>query len=295
MHSATVTILRTLRTHWKEAKHPVYRAQERQNVLPGPVSRGEPSRLSRAIFVIAALVAGGLCSAVGFFGLLLLIGSILFLWPILVVVPTSSIIAAERDAQTWDILLTTPFDWQDLLLAKVAARLRDRPPFIFIFLWILGNVCLIALNTPPVAVQPARSVIQQQIGLGETFTCLMLPFLIGYLILTGMQEYIMAGLIGLLISLFSATQQTARATAVLVAAAMAVVNALLVTLLVQGADNIVSLLPIISRWLVAGLVLGLILLIREFAIRWLFAFLVRHVGDATSPILPRLRGTNMGA
>ena len=279
MIMGTVGILRSLRTYWKNANHPLYRRQEPPQFVPPANQSNEPVRLSRIILVSMLLIAGTLCSIAGFFGLLLLIGIVLFLWPILVTLPTSSIIAGEREARTWDILLMTPFDWQDLLLAKTASRLRDRQPFMFVFLWILGNITLIALTTSPNSISGGGSVTQT-LGIGETLTCLMLPFLIGFMYLTGMQEYVIAALVGLLISLFAPGKELARAAAALFALGLAVANALLVALIVQNAGNILSPLPLTLRWVIAGVTLGLILLLRETAIILMFRYLSRHLGDS---------------
>src|SRR5262249_36265690 len=126
----TLGILRALRFHWQDQLHPLYCAQQRQNAIAIPARAnevrgpmGRPMQLYRVIFLIVVLTTGALCAVVGFFGLLFLIWVALFMWPVLVAMPTSSIIAAEREARTWDILLTTPFDWRDIVLAKVAARL----------------------------------------------------------------------------------------------------------------------------------------------------------------------------
>src|SRR5262249_44909093 len=112
MIMGTAGIIRALRTYWKLANHPLYIRRQHQIPAPTPTPTGKPSIFSRILTIIMLLVGGFFCATVGFLGLLTIFGLMLYLWPILVMRPTSGIIAGERESQTWDILLTTPFDWQ---------------------------------------------------------------------------------------------------------------------------------------------------------------------------------------
>src|SRR5437879_5882847 len=140
----TWTIIQILWRHWRTPTHPVYRVDAARSALPPNIRQVGTRIVARTwrpiglagLAVIALLVGDFLCRAgrrgnsissaifsiitVGigggiFVGLLLLT----YLWPLAVAVFASNTIAEERERQTWDVLLTTPFEWSDLLMAKL--------------------------------------------------------------------------------------------------------------------------------------------------------------------------------
>lgn len=241
-------------------------------------SRILPLSLSNALLTLCSVIGGGL----------VLVAVLLFayLWPLAVAVNTSGIIVQERERQTWDVLLTTPFDRADLLLAKLASSLRLFNPYGEMLLWVQSFLAII-LSVVIISdfVQESRSDWPVQIVL----LCLALfEFSAGRV-----QDYVLSGLLGLLASLLATTREAAWATATLLALTLvllraAVTIAVMATMtpqsflkaLVLFATGPASAVTLAWTAPVAALALVLLLLAREGLIRALFAWLVRRLGEA---------------
>src|SRR4051812_29926782 len=153
----TFAILRMLMRHWTLNSHPIYKADDhRRALVPATrIMRSIVSRLWKPVAAICAVVVvlaaadflcGGVqhpftnallsvCSVGGGTFILLAILALTYLWPVSVGVASSGVIADERERQTWDVLLTTSLDWQEIVLFKLAAALRRFNPYSEVFLW----------------------------------------------------------------------------------------------------------------------------------------------------------------
>ncbi len=161
----TYRLLQALRNHWDHPVNPIYRAELRH--MPAWDS-ADIDRRSGQLVRVGGLLIGGLvlitgaraltnvpglvmlsdmllqatCLSAG--GVLLVLLVLLtFLWPIMVALATSDTIVRERERRTWSALLVTPFDWGDLLTAKLASALQWlNRPFTFVW-WIQGLLLLL--------------------------------------------------------------------------------------------------------------------------------------------------------
>ncbi|MEP7286421.1 MAG: hypothetical protein ABI947_11695 [Chloroflexota bacterium] len=305
----TFSIIRLLIRAWTLTSHPIYQAEKRRlSLLPvGSILRRVVGKSWRPILAVGAVLmvlaagdflCGGtrhtfsaaifsFCTVGGGSLILLVILLITYLWPLSVAISASSVIAQERERQTWDVLLTTPLDWRDLILVKLAATLSRLNPYGEIFLW--GQAFLIAIIFVLV-------IGQFSLNAGSSpFTVLELPLV--FLTMTEfaiarLQDYVMAGLIGLLASLLSSTRQTASAIALMVTSGMILVRALITALVVTSlpftsfpallillATGPSSVVALAWRGLPAILILIAMILIREGIIRAMFSWLIAHLGD----------------
>jgi hypothetical protein len=315
----TYGILRTLRHHWTSPTHPVYRLEDRR-IVTAPTMQAVRRSLSRtwrplaaagavvALIVLADFLCSGtrrgspslstaiisMCSVVvvGIFLLGLLV--LTYLWPLAVAQAASRVIAGEHERQTWDVLLTTPFDRAELLLVKLASALRSFNPYAEMLLWMQTFLIAIifVLLAGHFAQQPGATALE------GTLTLLLLILTMAEFAVARLQDYALSSLLGLFTSLLAPTRQTASATALLLASAWVLIRALftalflfglppvtpaeLSILMATGPSSVVTMaLPIP----VAGLVLLIMPLLREAAIRVLFRWLVNHLGQAPSPII----------
>lgn len=311
----TWTIIERLWRHWRQPTHPVYRADSARSAVPpgirhllGRIVRKTWRPLGMASIALVMLMAAdflcragrrstGSISAIIFsiltvgigggfvLGLLLLI----YMWPIAVAVSSSTAIAEERERQTWDVLLTAPFDWSDLLLAKLGASLRHFHRYTEAILWVHGFLVAVVLVL-------ALSESSRQIpgGLSPIRLLVLIVVLVDF-IFARAQSYVLAALSGLTASLLAPTRQSAGAIALLISAVMVLFEALFAALVIATdprpalATSIPGLLlsfitrpltNIVIYWdpaiAVAVIIAGMLL--REAIIVVLWRWLVQNLG-----------------
>jgi hypothetical protein len=211
----------------------------------------------------------------------------LYLLPAVVAVLTSATIVAERELQTWDILLSTALDWHDLLLAWLARLLRLVNPFREllpgVYVLLGGLACLFAIVT----------FANEYSGvLGEVLEWVVVFLVPLQYLVERVQDFVLASVIGLLASLLSPSRQVAAAVALCAMLGWLILRGLFtaaligllptqtpssaaILLLTGPASALAMSLPVLP-----ALVLLLLLpLINEIVIRWLFAWLVKHLGE----------------
>jgi hypothetical protein len=313
----TYGILRALQRHWALQNHPVYRLEDRRIVMASIMQAvrhfllraWKPLTAVGTVFM-AIVVADFLCSGtrrgspsfsttvislcgvvgVGIFLLGLLV--LTYLWPVAVAQAASGAIAAEHERRTWDVLLTTPFDRADLLLVKLASALRSFNPYAEMLLWI--QTFLVAIIFVLLAGHFAQH--PRTTALEGTLTVLLLILTVAEFAVARLQDYALSSLLGLTTSLLAPTRQTASAAALLLASGWVLIRALFTGLLLFGLPSVtpaeLSILmttgpsSVVTMALpipVAGLVLLVMPLLREVAIRALFRWLVNHLGQVPSP------------
>ncbi|MBX3064439.1 MAG: hypothetical protein U0528_08220 [Anaerolineae bacterium] len=302
----TLGILRKLFYHWElPTTHPVYRYYDRG--LDATIAsfqalrRRLPDRrwwwiggVVIAVWVLFNVFSraqwGTFISATcGFVLALPLLAAVLSLYflPAIVALLSSSLIVAERERQTWDLLLTTPLSWDDLLLARLARLLRGiastREFIPGIYLILAGLACLFAIVT----------LADRQSGpIGEWLEWLVIALVPLQFVVERVQDFVLASLIGLTASLLAPNRQVAAAAAMLSMLAWLILRGVIIAviirllppqtfggvliLLLTGPASALSMaLPVGS----AILCLLLLPIAYEVAIRLLFRWLVRHLGE----------------
>lgn len=315
----TYGIVRTLLRHWSTRQHPIYRADaNRVTLLPVTQIAEHFVRkiwrpLAGAGLVIGGLVAadflcGGatakptslvaglfsLCTVVSGSLLMVILLILMYLWPLAVAVSASGAIVVERERQTWDVLLTTPYDRDDLVLAKMASALRRFNPYGEMLLWT--QMFLLALIFVLVVGQFSRN------GSNTTAELLLqLPLLVLTMIefaVARVQDYVLSGLLGTLSSLLTPTRQSSGVLALLLASVLVLVRTVLTVgvlltmppvsftasllLIATGPSSVVALALPIPAALAALLVM---MLAREAVIRVLFGWITRHLSDVPAQAL----------
>jgi ABC-type transport system involved in multi-copper enzyme maturation permease subunit len=307
----TYAIIQALWKHWRFAANPIYRFESRRADF-APAAR-IASRFVRRVWrpaaavitvVLATIVADFFCAgarilplslSTAFFTLCSLIGGGLilvavmlfaYLWPVAVAVNASGVIVQERERQTWDLLLTTPFDRGELLLAKLASSLRLFNPYGEMLLWVQSFLAVI------LSVLIVSEFTEEQTG-GWVVQVLLLCLALVEFGFGRMQDYALSGLIGLAASLLTTTREAAWASATLLALMLILLRAVLTIAVLASAapEPFPKLLvlfatgpasAIVTAWpaAIAGLTLILLPLAREGLIRALYVWLVRNLGEA---------------
>jgi hypothetical protein len=311
----TYHFLLALWQHWTKPTHPVYRADSKHIKLTPSVlilwkfvrriwrpvaaiglvvvmtaiaeflcggARRVPLSLSTALFSLISVVGVGLA--------LIAILLLAYLWPLAVAFGASGVIAVERERQTWDVLLTTPFDWADLILAKLAAALRRLNPYGEMLLWV--QAFLVAILFVVVLGDFLRDVVS-----GVTSPVFQIALLVAAMIefvVARAQDYVLSSLVGLIASLLTPNRQTAGAIALMMALALVLVRALLTLMLLAAlpptpppllvvliATGPASVIAMAGNVLLGIPALILMIAAREALIRAMFGWLVQHLGDAT--------------
>ena len=229
----TYSLLVALNTHWKRPVHPVYIIETRY----GPPWRGFESAWARysrgfgnALLIVVALallttVAHILTDQSIFFlisnallqALVLLFGGLVtlllimltWLWPIIVADAASGVIVRDREQRTLTALLTTPIPWADLLMIKLASTLRwyNRP--MQMLFWVQTLLMTIGLII-------AAGQMERLAGVGSPLLAILITALAGAQFAIGrIQDYAMACLLGVAVSIHSETRQTSSAFAIL--------------------------------------------------------------------------------
>jgi hypothetical protein len=310
----TYQLLTLLWRHWSHPVNPVYRNDGRY----GPPWRALPvgrwlARLLRigviaaVIVIVAALVRvvaeqqilwavstlliQTACLSSGF---VLLVGlcALTFLWPIAVAVTASGTIVRERERRTWAALLTIPYDWNDLLVAKLASALRwlNRPTELLI--WVQGLLTVIVF----ILVISQTERLSEAIPAGLVVVLMVLAslqFAVGRV-----QDYTTAGILGLAASIISETRQAALVFSLLAGTGMVIVRILFTALLLVAAQinpppppqGVLILLAtgpttVLIMALVRSPLLAMVLLVgfpllRELIIRTGYGWVLRHLGLA---------------
>ena len=240
---STYTLLTTLWRHWKRPVHPVYQVETRY----GPpwqffhLERYSAWALRLTLWIagltLAAVIARILADQAVFLALsnglfqieCLSIGIVLalallvltILWPIAIAVGASGAIVRDREHRTWSALLTTPIDWNELVMVKLASALRwfDRP-FQILF-WVQSVLVMVTL----ILVAEQLDRLSQNTS---PFLAVLVTALAGAQFAIGrVQDYATACLIGLIASLESETRQVASVIALMGGMGMVVVRLLL--------------------------------------------------------------------
>jgi hypothetical protein len=307
----TFGIIRALFNHWKNQTNPIYRAESRRkSMMPaaqfawrvvhrvwrpfaaifGVVlamtaadffcsgSRILPLSLTNAFLTLFSVVGGGL--------VLVAVMVFAYLWPVAVAVNASGIVVQERQRQTWDLLLITPFDRADLLLAKLASSLRLFNPYGEILLWVQSFLAIIlsVVIVSDFTLQSRSDWLVQ-----VTLLCLALfEFGVGRV-----QDYALSSLLGAIASVLLATREAAWTIAMLLALMPVLLRAALTVfvialmpaqsfakLAVLFATGPASTVVLAAPPTVAVLALIVLLLVREGLIRLLFDWLVRRLGES---------------
>ncbi len=238
----TYALLTTLWRHWKRPVHPVYQVETRYGPpwQPFHLERHSGWLLRLVLWVVgltaAATVARILTDQSLFWalsngllqleclsgGALLLLALLVLtlLWPIAIAVGASSAIVRDREHRTWSALLTTPIDWNDLVMVKLASALRwfDRP-FQILF-WVQSVLAMITL----IVVAEQLDRLSQS---GSPLLAVVVTAIAGGQFAIGrVQDYATACLIGLVASLESETRQTASVIALMGGMGMVIVRLL---------------------------------------------------------------------
>jgi len=244
MMMGTYALLTTLWRHWKRPVHPVYQVETRYGPpwQPFHLERYSGWILRLLLWIVgltlAAIVAriltdqalflalsngllqleclsGRIVLALGLFVLTLL-------WPIAIAVGASGAIVRDREHRTWSALLTTPIDWNELVMVKLASALRwfDRP-FQVLF-WVQSVLAMITLI---VAAEQLDRLSQN----ASPFVAFLVTLIaVAQFAIGRVQDYATACFIGLIASLESETRQTASVVALMGGMGM-VVTRLLIT------------------------------------------------------------------
>jgi hypothetical protein len=311
----TYHFLLTLWQHWTKPTHPVYRADSKHiKLTPSVLILWKFVRrvwrpiaavgLVVLMTAIAEFLCGGgrraplsfsttlfsLISVVGVSLALIAVLLLAYLWPLAVAIGASGVIASERERQTWDVLLTTPFDWADLILAKLAASLRRLNPYGEMLLWV--QAFLAAILFVVVLGDFLRDIVS---GLtGPVFQIALLVAAMLEFVVARAQDYVLSSLVGLIASLLTPNRQTAGAIALMMALALVLVRALLTLILLTAlpptpppllavliATGPASVIAMAGNVLLGIPALILMIVAREALIRTMFGWLVHHMGDAT--------------
>ena len=239
----TYKLLSALWRHWQHPVNPIYRFDMRyappwrtldvdrrvaQVIQAGVVLIGLILLLLLAKTLtnqaVITLLSDVLIQAVCLSGVgVLLIGLLVltFLWPIAVALSASASIVRDREHRTLSVLLITPLNWNDLLTAKLAAALQwlNRPFEVLfwlqgillftVFVLVMGQMDRLAATTSPVLV-------------------MLIALLAGVqFMIARVQDYVMAGLIGLAASVFSTTRQNASIIALMGSLALVILRVLI--------------------------------------------------------------------
>jgi len=306
----TIGLGARLRLHWQTESHPLYRFQvipldQLLNVAP-LVRWAKRNRVWFVVGILAVLTwlvlqvvfqaqwgpfLAMLCGAGVALPILVAFGAIYCL-PVAVAVVSSGMVIAERERQTWDILLSIPMEWGDLALARLARLLRHINPFEPIALII--NLCIAGLIFVFAVVRYATPNSQGVETLLAWIVVFAGPF---HFLVERLQDFLLACIIGVIASLIAPSRQVAWVLALLgmvgwlLARGLAI--ATLITLLPPSRANnpIITLLSGFSGAFIMTLpvwakfiLLIVTTLAYDLVIRRLFRWVRYHLG-ATSQVI----------
>ncbi|MBX3082606.1 MAG: hypothetical protein KF716_13295 [Anaerolineae bacterium] len=304
----TYGIIRKMLKNWESpSAHPAYKYFRNRIDLPFPIMSTvirEIAKRRRWLWVLAGVIVVWMlaqvmlraqwqqfisttCMAVLIVPVVVAILVIYFL-PAAVAVLTSAIIVAERERQTWDILLTATSNWDELVLARLARLLRYINPFREIvpgvYFMLGGLACIFAIVT----FADKRSGV-----LGEILEWVVIFLVPLQYLIERIQDFVLASLIGLVASLIAPSRQVAAMLALCAMLALLVVRAIFIISLIgllpppQALSRILVLMitgpasAIAMTMPVVETILGLLLLplINEVIIRLMFSWLIGHLGE----------------
>ncbi len=201
-----------------------------------------------------------------------------YLWPVFLSGSVSSVIVTERARQTWDTLLTLPFDHADLLTVKAAAALRNLEGLIPLWLW-----SQVILAVAFLAGQDLRG------WGGIVLLAAMLEFAVARF-----QDYVLACVIGLNVSLRVSSREAAGPIAVMAALSLVIVRLVFTLPFLAHLPATLTISPALLLLIVATgpssaitlalpngvgiVILALMIVLREAAIQLGFRYLVDNLG-----------------
>lgn len=308
----TYAIFRQLRQHWVSVSHPIYRAElgrtaaywlNRRPASPTaePSSRIKNLVLLAVVFIAVATIIPGLANSIPAFalsGLGIFLFGATWIGYIQMARRTSRLIVEEREKQTWDALLTTPYARTEILLAKIAAAMRTY--YIDLLLW-LQTIFLIgffAVDVYQEVAHPPLFLNQNAGGLWEiilAYAPLLVIVLISYTV-GRVQDFILISLIGTAVSVLAPNRHIAAVGGVFAGITYLLLNAFLIVLAIPlveigglsyrgeflaGLTATGPIGAILVGLSLPGAILstGAIILLREILIRLLFGWLSRHLSE----------------
>lgn len=302
----TLGILKALRGYVLRSSHPIYRAE---SVYAPPVSLNQTlkryAHLKNVLFI--ALIALALLSCLEtlpgnwnwFFWLFCFSGlglpflgivSILYLLPLAVAVSASRTIAREREAQTWDTLLTTPMEWSDIILAKLAASMNRYEALLQAVPWVnllMGSLTFLMVSSHIAHTDNPGNLSLETLQWGVAFMATIA------FVIERHQDYVLANLIGASTALAANNPQTASINALGGMIGFMLLRGLLIAglvffaiqprsmpelviLIMSGPSSTIAVgLPL----LLAALSLVILPIAHEIVIRRMFRHLVAHLGE----------------
>ncbi len=312
----TYQLLRGLRKHWINPISPVYRADQRFGPPWPPEEaarwRGRLVRFGLAVILAVVLITAGraLTGASSLSALYMLalpaacltgvsllfvaLTALTFLWPVAVALLVSGTIVREREQRTWAPLLTTPLDWGEVLMAKLASALHwlNRP--FELMVWVQGALTVFVFL---LCVSQA-----EQIAAPPTVGVLIALLAAAQFALARVQDYASACLIGVGASLLAEKRETAWGAALMGGVGLVIGRVLITGLLMlnialgvpptnETAPQAVVIL--LATGPTAGLVLALknapwlalaLLIVlpisRELLIRFGYRWVLAHLGES---------------
>jgi hypothetical protein len=312
----TLAIFRSLWKYWEMPNFPLFLYQEgRHTLIETEWIAALNALIRRFVMPFIALIVGAvafvgflsLCGFSSFFttipmfslcvGIVFGIGAfaiilLIYLWPVPVAVAASGTIADDREHQTWELVLATPIERSDVLLSKLAYSQRGLTGYGELLFWVQG-LLIVLIFIIIVAKLGGTYRMTWLDGILTLFLIIlsMIEFGIGRI-----QDYVLAGLLGVTASLISGSRQAALFSAFMGALGMVLLRGVITGVFVmaigsntvQAAQVIFfatgpsSLVVLALPHLIALLVLIAMPLGRELTIRWLFGWLVAHMGDTSA-------------
>lgn len=309
----TITILRLLLRNWS-VRSPIYKNEERhvatfstRQLIRHVILRiWKPVGILLAVliyFAIARLLFGNqgqalspilICTTGGFIfvlGGLLLVS---YLWPAFIAVSASRVISVEREHRTWDILLTTPYEWRDLVMAKLAASLHGfnaySGAFLYMQVFLVAVIVALVLGQSPAWTGAPWSVLN----------LVMIVAAAAEFVIARAQDYVLASMVGLLASLLTPTRQGAATVALMTSLAVILIRMVVTgvflamlpamtstTLLLMLAVGPSTAVVFAASLPIAIIILLAMVLIREGAIRLMFQWLLTHLADGEQSDAPQ--------
>jgi hypothetical protein len=230
-------------------------------------------------------------------GVILLLAGIFlvsYLWPAFIAVSASRVISVEREHRTWDILLTTPYEWRDLVMAKLAAALHGfnaySGAFFYMQVFLIAVIVALVLGQSPAWTGVPWSILNLVMILAATTE----------FAIARAQDYVLGSMIGLLASLLVTSRQAAATVALMAALAMVLIRAIVTAFFIAMLPTMTSTILLLMLTVgpstavvfatslpIAIAILLAMVLIREGAIRLIFHWLLTHLADGEQSDVPQ--------
>ncbi|HVO71151.1 MAG TPA: ABC transporter permease subunit [Aggregatilineaceae bacterium] len=309
----TWAIFRSLWKFWNSPNFPLYLYQEgRHTIIETPWIADLNALLKRMVRPFLLCVGGAialvaflsLCGFASYFNsipmfslcfgivaaiFLFIVILVIFLWPVPVAIAASGSIADDREHLTWELLLATPIERSDILLAKLAHSQRQINAYAELLFWVQGLLVVLIFILIIAKLGETRHM-----GLIEgLLTLFLIVFSMFEFGTARLQDYILAGLIGVGASLLAGSRQAALLMAFMGAIALVLLRGLITVVLMQMipgqqvppaqmiffATGPSSLVVLTLPSILALAVLVAMPVLRELAIRAGFRWLVNHMGE----------------